>query len=73
MPIYEYLCEECDDRVDVWIRSAEQIPACPQCGSTALKKQITAPYISKGREVRPPACSGCARQEMCESMAGHGN
>lgn len=43
MPIYEYRCEECDERFEVFVRSAAQqaAPACPRCGSGEVKRAVS--------------------------------
>lgn len=42
MPLYEYHCPACDKHFELLVRSST-VPACPQCGSTALNKCISAP------------------------------
>ncbi len=65
MPIYEYLCRECGERVEVWLRSGGERPHCPNCGSPLLKKLFSAPYVmSKGRE-HPVGTTCCGREERC--------
>lgn len=43
MPVYEYRCEECDERFEVFVRSSAQqaAPSCPQCGSGKVKRAIS--------------------------------
>ena len=43
MPIYEYRCKECDEKFDVFVRSAAQkdAPTCPKCGSQKVQKNIS--------------------------------
>ncbi|HJM74800.1 MAG TPA: zinc ribbon domain-containing protein [Dehalococcoidia bacterium] len=44
MPIYQYDCEGCDQRVDVFFRSANSASdaACPECGSADLSRVMSA-------------------------------
>jgi len=42
MPLYDYQCPACDKRFELLVRSTT-IPACPQCGSTAVAKCVSAP------------------------------
>ena len=42
MPIYDYSCSDCGHHFETLVRSGST-PACPQCGSTALDKQVSAP------------------------------
>jgi putative FmdB family regulatory protein len=43
MPIYEYRCEECDEKFELFVRSiAKQTSsACPKCGSQRVRKDIS--------------------------------
>ncbi len=40
MPIYEYHCPACDLNFEKLVRS-DTVPACPQCGSTAIDKVVS--------------------------------
>jgi len=43
MPIYEYQCQQCEERLEVMQRlSEEPLKACPECGGD-LKKLISVP------------------------------
>lgn len=44
MPLYEYLCKKCDQRAELLIRSST-VATCPHCGSTQLKKLVSAPTM----------------------------
>lgn len=67
MPIYEYRCKECGAQVEVWLRSAEATPVCPECGSHQLKRLISAANVMSGRTARPPGHTCCGREERCAS------
>ena len=43
MPIYEYRCDECDEKFELFVRSATQkaVPTCPKCGSNKARKNIS--------------------------------
>lgn len=44
MPIYEYICTECDHAHEALQKlSADPLLDCPACGKSALKKKISAP------------------------------
>jgi putative FmdB family regulatory protein len=40
MPIYEYACQDCGREFEALVRS-DTVPACPQCHSTQLEKQLS--------------------------------
>jgi putative FmdB family regulatory protein len=44
MPLHEFLCKKCDQRVELLIRTST-VPTCPDCGSTRLQKLISAPTM----------------------------
>ncbi len=43
MPIYEYRCQRCGERFELFVRSAQQAcePLCPQCGSSEVEKALS--------------------------------
>ncbi len=43
MPLYEYLCRECDRQVEVLVRGTEDQPDCPECGSRNMMKLLSVP------------------------------
>ena len=44
MPIYEYACENCGYRFDALQKmNADPLMECPECGTPALKKLLSAP------------------------------
>jgi len=65
MPIYEYRCCACDAQFETLVRGGEPI-ACPNCGSTALDKLVSAPFVSTGRTARPAGQTCCGRDERCD-------
>ncbi|NPV42185.1 MAG: zinc ribbon domain-containing protein [Anaerolineae bacterium] len=44
MPLYEYQCKNCNESFEKIVRfsEAEQLPPCPNCGSTDTRKKISA-------------------------------
>jgi putative FmdB family regulatory protein len=40
MPIYEYLCQKCDNQVELLVH-AGSMPECPECGSAKLTKLLS--------------------------------
>ena len=40
MPIYEYVCADCEQRFETLVRGSEQ-PACPRCHGQHLDKQFS--------------------------------
>jgi len=77
MPIYEYVCAECNQASEILVKNREMIPHCPHCNSKRLEKQISVPgavIISKGSKIKPcgksqsncePLKNGCAFPGSC--------
>ncbi len=64
MPIYEYQCQECNERFDKFIRSmlAEVEVVCPNCGSEQVNKGFStfASRGGNGGSVTIPSTPTCA-------------
>jgi putative FmdB family regulatory protein len=68
MPLYEYVCQACQEQFELLVRGDEQA-ACPQCGSgqlTKLLSVVAAPARSSaggpGEDQLGPcgqSCCGC--------------
>ncbi len=41
MPVYEYMCNGCQRRVSVFMRSPEGKPECPKCGSKDMSRRFS--------------------------------
>jgi putative FmdB family regulatory protein len=65
MPIYEYLCRNCGERVEVLVRSDSGVPSCPQCGSSLSEKLFSVPNVISrwGQPSGGGTC--CGREERC--------
>ena len=64
MPIYEYVCEECNHCFEyLSFSSNEPAPDCPECKSKKVKKIMSAGCVrpqgiaSGSGGFKPPACS----------------
>lgn len=42
MPIHDYRCTACGQTRELLVRGSEE-PRCPDCGSTALERQVALP------------------------------
>ena len=56
MPLYEYICQECNSDFELLVRGQEEAQ-CPGCGSRTLEKQfsVVAAHSSSSRSL--PVCS----------------
>ena len=48
MPIYEYVCEECDTRFERIVLNKQQEIACPKCASKKASIQLSVFATSTG-------------------------
>ena len=71
MPIYEYKCEQCGSRYEQMRRmtDADRDLECPECKSTAIKRQLSAFATSTSSSSAVPA-GGCGKPQC--GMGGCG-
>jgi putative FmdB family regulatory protein len=67
MPIYEYHCHRCNDRVELLVRSGDQALTCPACGAPLTDRLLSVPYVSKGLADREPGRTCCGQAERCDA------
>lgn len=67
MPIYEYYCDLCRERVEVWLRNTADTAICPRCGTSLRDKLLSAPNVMVSQIQRPPGRTCCGREERCET------
>lgn len=60
MPLFLYACKDCGTSSEVLVRSDEDKPACPECGSEKMEKQLSrfATVSSSGAMADLPCASG---------------
>jgi putative FmdB family regulatory protein len=63
MPIFEYVCSECERRFETLVRGAAK-PACPGCGSRRLQKRLSVFAVGAGgseagTSPAPGPCGSC--------------
>ncbi len=65
MPIYEYTCKSCEQKVEILVRTYEEKNlACPHCGSDRLEKLWSVPGVITGTQ--PDRLPYCGRKGMCD-------
>ncbi len=60
MPLYEYICRDCDSQAEILVQGAQQ-PECPKCGSgklTKLLSVVAAPGRDASTSAPPPRSGG---------------
>jgi putative FmdB family regulatory protein len=62
MPVYEYACDQCGKRFELFVRSvsSSSSPVCPHCGSADVHKAISLFGVGVGASAgRAPAAASC--------------
>ena len=66
MPIYEYKCQDCDNRFEkLQLSSDKDAPDCPSCDSGDVKRLMSAGFVrAKGIPTgsggfKAPSCARC--------------
>lgn len=67
MPLYDFQCSSCECRFESLVRGTD-IPQCPECGSTTVKKLVSLPAAQgKTKDV----IAGARRQAAREGHFSH--
>jgi len=73
MPIFEYICQDCENRFEA-IVSQERPPHCPSCQGSKLEQQYSSFAVGsapgKGRFGKSTASGGCG---TCGDPRGPGS
>jgi putative FmdB family regulatory protein len=67
MPIYEYQCTGCGERVAVLVRSSAASPLCPDCGNPLTDKLFSVPNVLSSETRRPAGHTCCGKEERCDA------
>ena len=77
MPLFDFLCEDCGQTVELLVANHSDQPTCSACGSSNMNKLLSAPSSMSG-EVKPrmpgpgdTACCGSSPSQA--SCAGPGS
>jgi putative FmdB family regulatory protein len=65
MPVYEFVCLGCEARFDKLLPMAAADPACPSCGATRVRRQLSVIAGLSGGGAGSPGASGCACGGAC--------
>ncbi len=75
MPIYEFVCNDCQHEFEELCRSSEEKSTCPQCSSAQVRRKFSA-FATKGTGKKTASgssashsCGGCASKH-CGSCGG---
>jgi putative FmdB family regulatory protein len=68
MPIYEYVCMQCESHFEELVRDGEQV-ACPQCAAADVKRQFSV-FASHGTKAQPSFGATAAGGGCCGGGCG---
>ncbi len=71
MPIYEYVCKDCETRYEKIVRSQSDKVVCPRCGGAKHALQLST--FSTPRNGSATASRGAASRGMSSGPACMGN
>jgi putative FmdB family regulatory protein len=57
MPIYEYVCMECESHFEELVRTGESEPKCPDCGADRAARQFSV-FAAHGTAATPTFSGG---------------
>ncbi len=78
MPMYEFRCEPCDHAFETLVRTSSDVPHCPRCKGTTLRKEFSVPAAaraSSGQASSLPIAQpsgGCGAGGCGSGMCGMG-
>lgn len=56
MPIFDYVCQDCGNQFELWIRKKDETAVCPECESEDVERQFSVPQVhgdtSHGKAMR---------------------
>jgi putative FmdB family regulatory protein len=70
VPIYEYVCMECESHFEELVRNGEQ-PDCPDCGAANVRKQLS--VFARNVSGEQPSLGGPSSGGCCGGSCGCGH
>jgi putative FmdB family regulatory protein len=67
MPLFEYLCRDCEKPFEAFV-TAERKPACPSCRGENLSKLLSRLGMVSAGSAQPSSCAAPA--PMCGAQGG---
>ena len=64
MPLFDYACKLCGHRFEFLVRSGGEPPACPECKSPEVEKQLSM------FKVGPPGLTPAQKEQQSLERAG---
>ena len=72
MPLFDFLCKDCEATSEVLVRSAKEKVACPQCGSKNVERLLST-FAVRSQESSARDCRRlCGTDSPCEDSPCQG-
>ena len=68
MPIYEFVCMECESHFEELLRAADDDPGCPDCGAENVRRQFSV-FAAHGT-AEQPSFGGMSSGGCCGGSCG---
>ena len=70
MPIYEYICSNCETEFEKLVSSSDEKVSCESCGSKKITRKLSvfSASVAKKPEFKCPSgapCGGCQSAHRC--------
>ncbi|HET7760010.1 MAG TPA: zinc ribbon domain-containing protein [Gaiellaceae bacterium] len=72
MPIYEYVCMECESHFEELVRNGEE-PDCPDCSSANVRRQLSVFAMHGGGTAEQPSFRSSGGGGCCGGSCGCGH
>lgn len=69
MPLYEYVCADCEAKFERYVGTWGEAVACPECNSGAVEKQLSR-FAMSGLATGSDAGGGAAGGGCCGGSCG---
>ena len=73
MPIYEYVCMQCESHFEELVRLGEDATSCPDCGAANVRRQLSVFAMHGGGEREQPSFGGAGAGGCCGGSCGCGH
>ena len=67
MPIYRFVCRQCNSEEEILMKFTDRVPRCCHCGGELIK-QVSRVSVKRAQG-SASACSGCTA-DSCSSCSG---
>jgi putative FmdB family regulatory protein len=48
MPLYDYICQKCENKFEALVRKQDEKVECPKCKSEETERQLSSPSVTMG-------------------------